>query len=193
MRQRVNKKIILLPLALLLTLFVGACVRFESTLDPLSTLPPQTPEAIETALPAPTPMPTPTPQPSLEPTPEAMKQIDVYDELGAFITGTEHFKRYISFENIQVYEQAEDTFVDMQAVNAYPQTIACALYMRFTDEEGEVIAECRLQTQDGQYLLWLKPGINTLYAQVPTDMRLTGLDFTIEYDESIDVLPDTAQ
>ena len=45
----------------------------------------------------------------------------------------------------------------------------------------------------GQYLLSLEPGSNTLYAQVPTDMRITGLDFTIEYDESVEVLPDITE
>ena len=49
------------------------------------------------------------------------------------------------------------------------------------------------QAQDGQYLLSLEPGSNTLYGQVPTDMRITGLDFTIEYDESVEVLPDITE
>ena len=119
--------------------------------------------------------------------------IDVYDELGAYITGSEHYQRYISFENIQVYEQADDTFVDMRAVNSYPKALACALNMSFVDETGETVAKCRFQTQDGQYMLILKPGENVLYSQVPTDMRVTGLDFTIEYDESIGVMPDYSE
>ena len=180
MRERVNKGLILLLAAGLMAAVLCGCVRFESTVDPSVTMPQETePVPVEEAEPF--------------PTPEEVQQIDVYDELGAFITGSDHYRRYISFENIQVYEQEEDTFVDMQAVNAYPKAVLCALHMRFTDETGEVVAECRLQTQDGQYLLSLEPGSNTLYAQVPTDMRITGLDFTIEYDESVEVLPDITE
>lgn len=192
MRERVNKGLILLLAAGLMAAVLCGCVRFESTVDPSVTMPQETePVPAEKAEPSPTP--EPTAEPTAEPTPEEVQQIDVYDELGAFITGSDHYRRYISFENIQVYEQEEDTFVDMQAVNAYPKAVLCALHMRFTDETGEVVAECRLQTQDGQYLLSLEPGSNTLYAQVPTDMRITGLDFTIEYDESVEVLPDITE
>lgn len=191
MGDRVNKTIVLLLVAVLTAGIMCSCVRFESSIDPAATLPMPTESA--TAEPEATVEVTQTPLATIEPTPEALQQMEVYDELGAFIADSKHYRRYISFENIQVYEQAEDTFVDMQAVNGYPKPIVCALYMRFTDENSELIAECRLQTQDGQYLLTLKPGTTTLYAQVPTDMRITSVDFTIEYDDTIDVLPDTAQ
>lgn len=193
MGDRANKKRIfyLAAVLVLAAVLMCSCVRFESSIDMDITLPEPTESA--TAEPEATPEATQTPLATIEPTPEALQQIEVYDELGAFIADSKHYRRYISFENIQVYEQAEDTFVDMQAVNEYPKPIVCALYMRFTDENGEVIAECRLQMQDGQYLITLEPGTNTLYAQVPTDMRITSADFTIEYDETIDVLPDTAQ
>ncbi len=191
MGDRANKNIILLLLSVLTAGIMCACVRFESSIDPAATLPQPTESAVAEI--EATPEATQTPLATTEPTPEALQQIEMYDELGAFIADSQHYRRYISFENIQVYEQAEDTFVDMQAVNEYPKSIVCALYMRFTDENGELIAECRLQMQDGQYLITLNPGTTTLYAQVPTDMRITGADFTIEYDETIDVLPDAAQ
>ena len=192
MRERVNKGLIPLLAAALIAAALCGCVRFESAVDPSVTMP-QEAEPTPTAPAEPSPTPEATVKPTAEPTPTEMQHLDVYDELGTFITGSEHYRRYISFENIQVYEQEDDTFVDMQAVNAYPKAILCALHMRFADEDGETVAECRLQTQDGQYLLSLRPGVNTLYAQVPTDMRITGLDFTIEYDESVDVLPDIAK
>lgn len=192
MREKVNKWLILLLAAGLIAATLCGCVRFESTIDPSVTMPQET-EPIPTEEAELSPTPEPAAEPTAEPTPEEVQQIDVYDELGAFITGSDHYRRYISFENIQVYEQEDDTFVDMQAVNAYPKAVLCALHMRFIDETGEVVAECRLQTQDGQYLLSLEPGSNTLYAQVPTDMRITGLDFTIEYDESVEVLPDITE
>ncbi len=193
MRLRITKLMPLLA-ALIAALTFCGCVRFESTIDPDSTIPPDVEEIEETPIEEqPTPTPEATAEPTPEPTPETVQQIDVYDELGAFITGSDHYKRYISFENIQVYEQEEDTFVDMQAVSTYPKAILCALYMQFTDETGEIVAECRLQTQDGQYLLSLQPGTTTLYAQVPTDMSVTDLDFTLNYDESVDVAPEITE
>ena len=189
MLKRLSKKLILPVLALLLGAFMCACVTFRAEVLPDKTIPPE-------------PTPTLTPEPTVELTPEPMPEpvpteepvvIDVYDEFGAYITGSEHYQRYISFENIQVYEQADDTFVDMRAVNSYPKALACALNMSFVDETGETVAKCRFQTQDGQYMLILKPGENVLYSQVPTDMRVTGLDFTIEYDESIGVMPDFSE
>ena len=189
MLKRLSKKLILPVLALLLGAFMCACVTFRAEVLPDKTIPPE-------------PTPTLTPEPTAELTPEPMPEpvpteepvvIDVYDELGAYITGSEHYQRYISFENIQVYEQADDTFVDMRAVNSYPKALACALNMSFVDETGETVAKCRFQTQDGQYMLILKPVENVLYSQVPTDMRVTGLDFTIEYDESIGVMPDYSE
>src|SRR5574344_2017251 len=92
MLKRLSKKLILPVLALLLGAFMCACVTFRAEVLPDKTL---------------TPEPTPEPVPTEEPV-----VIDVYDELGAYITGSEHYQRYISFENIQVYEQADDTFVD---------------------------------------------------------------------------------
>ncbi len=130
MRERVNKGLILLLAAGLMAAALCGCVRFESTVDQSVTMPQET-TGVEAE---PSTTPEPTAEPTAEPTPDEVQQIDVYDELGAFITGSDHYRRYISFENIQVYEQEEDTFVDMQAVNAYPKAILCALHMRFTDE-----------------------------------------------------------
>ena len=113
-----------------------------------------------------------------------------YDKNGLLIVGEEHFQQYISFKNIQVYEQCGDTFMDAVAVNEYPDTLVCALNIRFFDEDGTEIASGRVQTRDGQYVLRLENGDNTLFAQIDTDMTLTDKEFRLEYSEDLNVLPE---
>ena len=113
-----------------------------------------------------------------------------YDKNGLLIVGEEHFQQYISFKNIQVYEQCGDTFMDAVAVNEYPDTLVCALNIRFFDEDGTEIASGRVQTRDGQYVLRLENGHNTLFAQIDTDMTLTDKEFRLEYSEDLNVLPE---
>ena len=113
-----------------------------------------------------------------------------YDRNGLLIVGEEHFQQYISFKNIQVYEQCGDTFMDAVAVNEYPDTLVCALNIRFFDEDGTEIASGRVQTRDGQYVLRLENGDNTLFAQIDTDMTLTDKEFRLEYSEDLNVLPE---
>ena len=114
----------------------------------------------------------------------------VDDKNGLLIVGEEHFQQYISFKNIQVYEQCGDTFMDAVAVNEYPDTLVCALNIRFFDEDGTEIASGRVQTRDGQYVLRLENGDNTLFAQIDTDMTLTDKEFRLEYSEDLNVLPE---
>lgn len=78
---------------------------------------------------APEPTPSPTPEPVQV---EEMADLSsAYDRNGLLIVGEEHFQQYISFKNIQVYEQCGDTFMDAVAVNEYPDTLVCALNIRF--------------------------------------------------------------
>lgn len=185
--------------ALTAVLFAAGCVAYRPTVLPGVTLPPPTPEPTPTPKPTPEPTPTATPTPSETPevTPEPTKAVSAYDEMGEYITGAEHYKRYITFENIQVYEQAQDTFVDMIAINGYTRPLVCAISMNFFEKtengESELVADCPFQTQDGQYVLILQPGENSLYATVQTDMRITGCDFTIIFDEKLNVMPDVTE
>lgn len=144
MRERVNKGLILLLAAGLMAAALCGCVRFESTVDPSVTMPQET-TGVEAE---PSPTPEPTAEPTAEPTPEEVQQIDIYDELGAFITGSDHYRRYISFENIQVYEQEEDTFVDMQAVNAIqrPYSARCICALQTKRERWLQSAGCKRRT-----------------------------------------------
>ena len=65
-----------------------------------------------------------------------------------------------------------------------------ALNIRFFDEDGTEIASGRVQTRDGQYVLRLENGDNTLFAQIDTDMTLTDKEFRLEYSEDLNVLPE---
>ena len=183
MRNRNAALCIALALALALC---GGCIADEPILVPAYTLPPT---------PSPTPDPTPVPTESAPPAavPEATPvEASGYDMLGKRISGADHYKAYLRFENIQVYEQCEDTFLDMMLLNEYPAAILCALTVRFYEKaegEGEPVAEGELQTRDGQYVLLLQPGENPLYAQINTDMTLTALPFTLEYSEELGVYP----
>lgn len=181
------KKLIMALLALAVPFFVCGCVFARPVLNPAVTLAPT--DAPTPALtPSPTPSPSPTPVPTLTPTPPPQR-IGVYDALGVFVETPEHYEQYLTFRNIQVYEQFGDTFVDAVAVNRYPAPIVCAVDILFA-KEGETIASGKLQTQDGQYVLILNPGENIVYAQVNTDMTVTLMDFTLEYDEGLGVWPE---
>jgi len=167
---------------LVICLLVAGCVQQSPVLLPDYLLPTPTPEPTPT--PTPIPTPTPTPQPTVAPE---------FDALGRFVSAKMHYQQYIAFEMIQVYEQAEDTFLDAVAVNAYPEPLVCAVDVRFFEESGEEIAASALQTRDGQYVLVLAPGENTVFARVDTDIVLTDKELRFVFDEHFGVLPDALQ
>ena len=121
--------------------------------------------------------PTPEPIPTPEPTPTATPE---FDALGRFVSSSLHYTQYVSFEMIQVYEQAEDTFLDAVAVNSYPETLVCAVDVHFFEETGGAeIAGSQLQTRDGQYVLVLA-----------TDIVLTDKPLEFMFDEAFGIRPD---
>lgn len=161
--------------------FTG-CTDFEPELRPEYTLPPEE-----------TPSPPPTPEPTAEPTPEPTAAELIVDANGEVVSDAGHFKQYVTFRNIQVYEQEDDTFVDCIAVNSYPETILCAIGVAFYDADGTIVAKTMLQTRDAQFALELTPGETTLYGQVDTDMTLTDLDFELVFDDSFGIQPETGK
>lgn len=187
MKRRVVKAAFLVAAFSLAALFLPGCVAYAPVLNPAVTL---APSAALTPMPSPTltPVPTLAPLPTVALAPAATPSIGVYDALGAFVSTPEHYKQYIALKNIQVYEQFGDTFVDAVATNTYPEPIVCAVDILFADGE-ELVAQGKLQTQDGQYVLILQPGDTTVYAQVNTDMTLTLADFTLQYDSGLGVWP----
>ena len=151
---------------ILACLCMSGCVNTASVIDPLATMPPE-----PTAIPEPTPTPAPTPYAA------ELDMADLssaYDELGVLISTADHFEQYVTFRNIQVYEQYEDTFMDII----------------FYDEEKNVIADSHVHTRDGQYVLRLQPGDNAIYATIDTDMSLTDKEFILDFNEGLDVLPE---
>ncbi len=184
--KRWSRKLGLVMAAVILAAALSGCVRANARVLPGETLPP-----LATPTPEVTPSPSPTATP--EPSPEPTSTPSAFDELGEYISGPEHYKRYLSFRNVQVYEQEDDTFVDAILVNKYPHALLCAAGAAFYDETGELVAEGRFQTRDGQYVLVLPQGETTLFAQINTDMTLTALEMEIVFDDSLGILPDVAQ
>lgn len=166
-----------------IALVLSGCVSAHPVLDVNQTLP----TATATSAPILTPDSVPSPSPTYEP---AVTPASVFDLNGNYISGADHFKQYLSFRNVQVYEQEEDTFVDAIVSNDYPETIICAAGVAFYDENNELVAQGRLQTRDAQYILILPPGETTLFAQIDTDMTLTDLDFQIVFDDTLGVKPE---
>ena len=163
-------------------LCMAGCVNTASVIDPAATMPPE---------PTATPEPTPTPAPTLDAAELNMADLSsAYDELGVLISTADHFEQYVTFRNIQVYEQYEDTFMDAIAVNEYPDTLVCAVDITFYDEEKNPIADSHVHTRDGQYVLRLQPGDNAIYATIDTDMTLTDKEFVLDFNEGLDVLPE---
>lgn len=181
MRKKLCRSILLTGLCLLLS---GCVVHTGAQLQPEITLPP-----------AATPTPAVTPTPSPTPTEAAASAAPIpgvdtrYDALGAYVSDASHFQQYLAFNMVQVYEQEEDTFLDAIAVNDYPSTLVCAMDVVFYDAEGAEVNRARIQTQDGQYVLRLQPGETVLYAQISTDITLTDMEFALEFNDTLGVLP----
>lgn len=182
--KRPRCKLFALAAALLLATALSGCVKAMPYLMPEHTLPPLATPTLE---PTPTAEPTLEPTPTVEPTPANAAVL--FDAFGNAILSAEHFEQYIEFRNIQVYEQEGDTFVDAVAWNSYSETLVCAAEMEFFDSLGKV-ADAKLQTRDGQYVLKLAPGETTIFAQVNTDMSVTALEFKIAFDESFGITPE---
>lgn len=154
-----------------------SCVGSRGVLVPSSTL-------------APTILPTL--EATFEPTPLITAPVidRSTDLLGNAVQGANHFEQFISFSNIQVYEQCNDTFVDMKIENSYPAPLKIALKITFFDENDLEAANAMFQSQNGQYAMILPSGASSVYAQVNTDMTITDLDFRIDFDSSFAVMPE---
>lgn len=171
-------------LAWILLFSLTACVDNRPTVHPEIT--PGPTEIVPTDTPEPTEVYEETPVPTEQPTASPAER---FDALGVPITGTEHFIRYIVFKELVVYEEDGDTFLDGIAENSYPETITCTVDVVYYDELGNEIARARLQTRDGSYLLLLAPGETVVLAHILTDMTLTDMDFTLEFNMEVGVRP----
>lgn len=161
-----HKKNALFPaliLILMAALFCCGCARQQATLDPNVTLPPAA---------TPTPKPTPAPTPELTPTPESALPTPTPVQV--------NYWEYLSFQNIYVYEESEDTFFEGVVESEYPGSLIAVLDVFFYDDEEKEIARGRLLNGEGEDVLIFTPGENRIYARVDTDMSITMLDFGFE-------------
>lgn len=182
--MRIVPKTICLLLAAVMLAAVSACVNIEPRIDPSVTPEPTAVPTHEAVIsPAPTETASGT-QPS-----ETEDIGEASDLLGNIISGPDHYARYLRFENIVIYEEDEDTFLDGVIVNGYGLPITCAVDIIYEDEDGTEIARSRLQTRDGSYLLVLQPGDNIVFARILTDMTLTDREYRFEYDKEAGIRP----
>lgn len=140
-------------------LLAGGCARSEGYLNPDITLPP-TPEPEPTFTPEPESTPTPVPESTETPVP------------------VDYWRYYLALEDVFVYEQDGETYVDAVIVSDYEGTLVGVLELRWADKNGPVAA-ARLVDGAGEELLYLRPGQNRVYGVAQTDMPVTMLDFTL--------------
>lgn len=167
--------------ALCALLFVG-CSNISPKLDPSVT-----PPVFETVAPV---TDEPTPEITEEPTPEVtVGPGEIADVLGNIIYGSDHFERYIRFENVSVYEENGDTFVDLTVDNSYPKLLLCAVNIVFYNDDGSIIASGSMQMPDGSFMLALPGGKTNLYSRILTDTTLTDKPFRLIFDQQTGVKP----
>lgn len=139
-----------------------------------------------------TPAPTATVVPSesvFEVTHAPEDYTPTVDALGNVIQDPEHYRQYIQFTDLRVYEENEETFLDCIVTNSYPYKLTCSVSIRFFDENDETIATATLQMPNGSFLLTLENGETPLYARILTDTSLTDNDFELIFDPGIVVEP----
>ena len=126
----------------------------------------------------PTPGPTATPPPETF-SPEIIGEGPARDAQGVLITGEDHYTLYLSFGEIVVYENEEDTFLDGIVVNGYPQPLHAEIEIVYYDGQGRRIGRGRLHNAEGGYDF--PPGSSRVYAEIATDVDVRLKDFVMEY------------
>ncbi len=127
---------------------------------------------------------TPTPTATLTPVPDAFSaQITAVprptDDLGNEIFSDSHYKRYLSFGEIRVYEYQEDTFLDGLFWNSYSKPISAPIRILYYADDGRICGEGTLYAADGSQVF--QSGTNRIYAEIQTDLDVKMRDFTLEY------------
>ncbi len=125
----------------------------------------------------PTPAATSTPLPSPF-TAEITAAPLITDALGNEITQGDHYWQYLSFGELRVYEYGDGTFLDGICVNAYPMPLDGEVDIVYRAETGKVCGIGKIHNALGTTLL--TTGTNAVYAEINTDIDVTGMDFTLE-------------
>ena len=124
----------------------------------------------------PTPAATPTPLPdpfSAEIT--AVPQ--PADALGNTIGGDDHYWQYLSFGALRVYEYENGTFLDGICVNAYPLPLDGEVDIVYTTADGKICGIGKIHNVLNTTVL--ETGSNAIYAEINTDIDVTGMDFSL--------------
>ncbi len=131
----------------------------------------------------PTPAPTPTPAPSPanlsitnEPWGKDATGALIYDE-------TNHFERYLSFNNVRVFEYEGGTLMEGVCENAYPKALAGSYEIVFTDKDGTEIARAAVLTRGEAGTF--QPGKTVIYAAIDTDMDILLMQFSLEAKQPV--------
>ena len=124
----------------------------------------------------PTPAATPTPLPepfSAEITAEPLPT----DALGNTIDGNDHYWQYLSFGALRVYEYDNGTFLDGICVNAYPLPLDGEVNIVYMTADGKICGIGKIHNTVGTTLL--ETGTNAIYAEISTDIDVTGMEFAL--------------
>ncbi len=124
----------------------------------------------------PTPPATPTPLPDPF-SAEITAAPAATDALGNAIGGDSHYWQYLSFGELRVYEYDDGTFLDGICVNAYPLPLDGTVNIVYTTSEGKICGIGRIHNALGTTLL--ETGTNAIYAEINTDIDVTGMDFAL--------------
>ena len=125
----------------------------------------------------PTPAATPTPLPDPF-TAEITAAPAATDALGNEIRGADHYWEYLSFGELRVYEYDDGTFLDGICVNAYPQPLDGEADIVYRTDTGKICGIGKIHNALGTTVL--ETGTNAVYAEINTDIDVTGMDFTLE-------------
>jgi hypothetical protein len=124
----------------------------------------------------PTPAATPTPLPepfSAEITAEPLPT----DALGNTIDIGDHYWQYLSFGALRVYEYDDGTFLDGICVNAYPLPLDGEVDIVYTTSDGKICGIGKIHNTVGTTVL--ETGTNAIYAEINTDIDVTGKEFAL--------------
>ena len=124
----------------------------------------------------PTPLATPTPLPdpfSAEITASPLAT----DALGNVIEENDHYWQYLSFGALRVYEYADGTFLDGICVNAYPLPLDGEVDIVYTTNDGKICGIGKIHNVLGTTVL--ETGSNAIYAEINTDIDVTGMEFSL--------------
>lgn len=125
---------------------------------------------------------TPTPAATPTPLPDALfaeitAQPVQTDSLGNPIEGDNHYWQYLSFGAMRVYEYEDGTFLDGICVNAYPLPLDGEVDIVYTTSDGKICGIGKIHNVLGT--TQLETGTNAIYAEINTDIDVTGMDFTL--------------